>query len=127
MGSGSRALEDQAPALNKQDLSPSLDWTPTCQDMVLLVAVDMGPQASSGCRSGVGATVGTRKQAAPSDSVDTFTPKCIEGLADLLPPYGLRGTEKQEPVRKNTGLGQRYTGTWLGPLEPSASSLSPLL
>lgn len=79
--------------------------------MVLPVAVDMGLQASSGSRGSVNATVGTGKQAAPSDSVDTLTPKCIEGLADLLAPCGLRATEKQEPVRKNTGLGQRYRDT----------------
>lgn len=98
-------------------LSPGLDWTPTCEDMVLLVAVGVGLQASSGCRSGMDATVCTRKQAAPSNSVDSFTPKCIEGLADLLGPCGLRAIGKQ-PVRKDTGLAQRYTGTWLGPLVP---------
>lgn len=79
--------------------------------MVLLVAVDMGLQASSGCRGVVDAAVGTGKQAAPSDSVDTLTPKCIKGFADLLAPYGLRVGEKQELVTKNTGLGQRYTGS----------------
>lgn len=68
----------------------SLDWTPTCENMVLLVAVDMGLQASSGCRGVVDAAVGTGKQAAPRDGIDTFTPKCIEGLADMLAPYGLR-------------------------------------
>lgn len=62
--------------------------------MVLLVAVDMGLQASSGCRGVVDATVGTGKQAAPRDGVDTFTPKCIEGLADMLAPYGLRVGER---------------------------------
>lgn len=85
--------------------------TPTCEHMVLLVAVDMGLQASSGSRGSVDATVGTGKQAAPSNSVDTLTPKCIEGLADLLAPCSLKATEKQESVRKNTGLGQRYRDT----------------
>ena len=54
--------------------------------MVLLVAVDMGLRASSGCRGVADAAVGTGKQAAPSDSIDTLTPECIEGLADLLAP-----------------------------------------
>lgn len=79
--------------------------------MVLLVAVDMVLQASSGCRGVTDAAVGTGKQAASCDGVDTLTPKCIEGLADLLAPYGLRVGEKQEPVRKSTGLGEGYTGT----------------
>lgn len=82
-----------------------------CEDMVLLAAVDMGLRASSGCRGVADAAVGTGKQAAPSDSIDTLTPECIEGLADLLAPYGLRVGEKQEPVRRSTGLAQRYTGT----------------
>lgn len=79
--------------------------------MVLLVAVDMGLQASSGCRGVVDAAVGMGNQAASRDGIDTLTPKCIEGLADLLASYGLRVGEKKEPVRKSTGLGQRYTGT----------------
>lgn len=78
-GPGSRALEDQAlesSTLKTQPLSPSLHWTPpTCEHMVLPVAVDMGLQARSGSRGSVNATVGTGKQAAPSDSVDTLTPK----------------------------------------------------
>lgn len=79
--------------------------------MVLLMAVDMGLQASFGCRGVVDAAVGTGKQAASRNGVDTLTPKCIEGLADLLAPYGLRVGDNQEPVRKSTGLGQRYMGT----------------
>lgn len=78
--------------------------------MVLLVAADMGLQVSAGCRSGVDAAVGTGKQAAPSDSIDTLSSECIEGLADMLAPYGLRVTEK-EPVRKTPGLGQWCTDT----------------
>lgn len=88
-------------------LSPGLDWTPTCEDVALLVAVGTGLQASSGCRRGVDATVGMGKQAAPSDSVDPLTSKCIEGLADLLPPCSLRATEKQEPVRKEYKAGTK--------------------
>lgn len=64
--------------------------------MVLLVAVVMGLQTSSGCRGVVDAAVATGKQAAPSNSVDTLTPKCIKGLADLLVPCGLRVGERQE-------------------------------
>lgn len=102
-----------------------LEKIPTCENMVLLVAVDMGLWASSGCRSVVDAAVGTGKQAAPRDRVDTLTPKCIEGLADLLAPYGLRVAEKQEAVRKNTGLGQSTHRYLVGTLGARSIMLIP--
>lgn len=112
---GLKALKDQANSdikhLRTEPLFHSLDWTPTCEDMVLLAAVDTGLQAISGCRGGVDAAVGTGKQAAPSNSVDTLTPECIEGLAHLLAPCGLSHKKNQEPVRRNTGQARRYIGT----------------
>lgn len=106
MGPGSQAQKNHT-VESTRPLFHSLEKTPTCENMVLLVAVDTSLRASSGCRSVTDAAVGTGKQAAPSNSVDTLTPKCIEGLADMLAPDGLRVAEKQEAVRMNMGPGQK--------------------
>lgn len=79
-----------------------------CENMVLLVAVDGGLRTSSGCRSVVDAAVDTGKQAAPCDSIDTLTPKCIEGLADLLAPYGLNSITPSPPAPGEAGAAQQF-------------------
>lgn len=78
-----------------------------CENMVLLVAVDMGLQASSGCRGVVDAAVGMGNQAASRDGIDTLTPKCIEGLADLLASYGLNPITTTPPAPGEAGAAQQ--------------------
>lgn len=93
--------------------------------MVLLVAVDMGLQASSGCRGVVDAAVGMGNQAASRDGIDTLTPKCIEGLADLLASYGLRVGEKKRTSEKEHGAGTEVHGHLVGTLGALSILLIP--
>jgi hypothetical protein len=64
--------------------------SPTCENVALLVAVDIGLLSNCGCRSCVDTAVGPGKQAAPGHGIDPLAPKCIVGQADPATFSGLR-------------------------------------